>query len=110
MDQGLAKRDLAACPPETAPLAGEELARLVAALPGWRVESGRLERAFRCADFAGAMGLANQVLPIAEDAGHHPDLVVRWGELRVTIWTHLIGGLHVNDFIVAARIEEALDA
>jgi 4a-hydroxytetrahydrobiopterin dehydratase len=79
-------------------------------LPEWHERGTRLERSFHCGSFAEAMGLANLLLPVVEAANHHPDLLVRWGELRVSIWTHSIGGLHVNDFIVAARIEEALGA
>lgn len=111
MDRDLAARELETCLSGTAPLSGEALQALAAELPGWQVvEGARLERAFRCDGFMGAMALANRVVPVAETAGHHPDLAVRWGEVRVTMWTHSIGGLHVNDFIVAARIGLALGA
>jgi 4a-hydroxytetrahydrobiopterin dehydratase len=82
---------------------------LAGELPAWQATDTRLNRSFKCTSFADAMALANRLLPVVEAADHHPDVLVRWGELRVTMWTHSIGGLHVNDFIVAARIEAALD-
>lgn len=53
----------------------------------------------------GAMTLANKIAEIAEQEGHHPDLHIRWGELRVEIWTHAVNGLTENDFILAAKID-----
>ena len=108
MTVSLVSRALEPCPTGTTPLSGDALNALVTELPTWQVTDGRLVRAFACDTFAAALGLANRLLPVVEDANHHPDLLVRWGELRVTMWTHSIGGLHVNDFIVAARIEAAL--
>jgi 4a-hydroxytetrahydrobiopterin dehydratase len=108
MKTTLESRALEPCPTGTTPLSGDSLNALVTELPTWQVIDGRLVRAFACENFASAMALANRLLPVVEDAYHHPDLLVRWGELRVTMWTHSIGGLHVNDFIVAARIEAAL--
>ena len=108
MAESLASRGLEPCPIGTAPLSGAALEALLPELPTWQVSGGRLERTIACATFADAMTLANRLLPVVEGAGHHPDLLVRWGELRVAMWTHSIGGLHVNDFIVAARIEAAL--
>lgn len=110
MEQSLASRPLEPCLRDTVPLSGEPLLALARALPTWQERGTRLERSFFCGSFVEAMDLANRVVPVVEAANHHPDLLVRWGELRVTMWTHSIGGLHVNDFIVAARIEEALGA
>jgi 4a-hydroxytetrahydrobiopterin dehydratase len=74
---------------------------------GWEVEEGkRLVKAFRFKDFLGAVGFVNAITPVAEAEGHHPDLLVRWGEVRVTLWTHAVGGLTENDFILAAKIDQ----
>ena len=108
MASPLASRALEPCPVGTKPLSVEGVEGLAQDLPMWQVTGARLERTVACSSFARAMALANRLLPVVEDANHHPDLLVRWGELRVTMWTHSIGGLHINDFIVAARIEEIL--
>ena len=65
----------------------------------------RLERVFTFPDFAGALAFTNRVGAIAEAAGHHPALLTEWGRVTVGWWTHAIGGLHRNDFIMAARTE-----
>jgi 4a-hydroxytetrahydrobiopterin dehydratase len=53
------------------------------------------------------MNFANRVARIAEEEGHHPDLRVSWGKCVVELWTHAINGLSENDFILAAKVEEA---
>lgn len=74
----------------------------------WTVNSnGHLERSFRFQDFVESLRFANAVGAIAEDEGHHPDLLVRWGECRVEIWTHKIGGLTESDFFLAAKVSRA---
>jgi len=77
--------------------------------PGWRVVERdgirRLERVFEFADFAQALVFTNKVGALAESAGHHPALLTQWGSVTVTWWTHKIGGLHRNDFVMAARTD-----
>jgi 4a-hydroxytetrahydrobiopterin dehydratase len=75
----------------------------------WKLVDGhRLEREFGMKDFRQALALANRIGEIAEGQNHHPDLLVSWGKLRVTLFTHAIDGLHENDFILAARIDALL--
>jgi 4a-hydroxytetrahydrobiopterin dehydratase len=82
---------------------------LLRELPGWQVrrEAGIpvLVRTFRCADFAAALAFANALGRVADAEDHHPRLVVEWGRVEVAWWTHVIGGLHLNDFILAARTD-----
>jgi 4a-hydroxytetrahydrobiopterin dehydratase len=82
---------------------------LLAALAGWRVDVvddiPRISRSYETADFAAALGLANAIGKMADSEDHHPQLVVEWGRLRVSWWTHTIGGLHMNDFVLAARCD-----
>jgi 4a-hydroxytetrahydrobiopterin dehydratase len=66
----------------------------------------RLERAFKFKNFAQALEFTNRVGKIAEEEGHHPALLTEWGKVTVTWWTHKIGGLHRNDFIMAAKTDE----
>lgn len=82
------------------------LARLDA---GWRIAGTEsalaLEREFRLSDFAAALALANAIGALAEAEDHHPDLELGWGRLRVRWTTHSAGGLTLNDFICAAKID-----
>ena len=65
----------------------------------------RLERVFRCKDFADALNFTNRVGPLAEAEGHHPAILTEWGQMTVTLWTHAIRGLHRNDFVMAAKLD-----
>ena len=82
---------------------------LLAEIPGWSVAERdgvkRLERSFRFADFASALEFTVGVGGRAEEAGHHPALLTEWGRVTVSWWTHAIGGLHRNDFVMAARTD-----
>jgi 4a-hydroxytetrahydrobiopterin dehydratase len=66
----------------------------------------RLERTFKFENFAQALSFTNKVGEQAEEEGHHPALLTEWGKVTVTWWTHKIGGLHRNDFIMAAKTDE----
>jgi len=68
-------------------------------------EMDRLRRVFDCPDFEAALSLTNKVGAIAEEEGHHPAILTEWGKVTVTWWTHKIKGLHVNDFIMAAKTD-----
>lgn len=65
----------------------------------------QLERTFRFSDFREALRFTLEVGELAENEGHHPVLVTRWGRVTVTWWTHKIRGLHRNDFIMAAKTD-----
>ena len=83
-------------------------------LPQWGIveQDGeqRLQRVFTFKDFAAALAFTNEVGRIAEEAQHHPLLTTEWGSVTVQWWTHSIGGLHRNDFILAARTSQLLGA
>ncbi len=92
------------------PTLGEnEIDALLPEVSGWRVVERdglkRLEREFRFADFALALDFTVRVGEKAEEAGHHPALLTEWGRVTVSWWTHAIGGLHRNDFVMAARTD-----
>jgi 4a-hydroxytetrahydrobiopterin dehydratase len=84
---------------------GEELEALLASVPGWRRNGDRIGRRFRFADFRAAMAFVNAMADVAEAEGHHPDFTVHWNVVDVEIWTHAVGGLTENDFILAARLD-----
>jgi 4a-hydroxytetrahydrobiopterin dehydratase len=69
------------------------------------VEGKRVEREFKFKNFAEALDFTNKVGKLAEAQGHHPDIHLSWGKVKVQLWTHKIGGLHENDFILAAGID-----
>lgn len=87
-----------------------ELAELMRELPEWRVEERdnekQLERSFKFKNFAKALAFTNDVGELAESENHHPAILTEWGRVTVTWWTHKIGGLHKNDFIMAARTDQ----
>ncbi len=91
-------------------LAAPQIEELLPAVPGWRVVDRdgvrRLEREFPFADFASALDFTGRIGARAEEAGHHPALLTEWGRVTVTWWTHAIGGLHRNDFVMAARTDK----
>ncbi|MBN1698964.1 MAG: 4a-hydroxytetrahydrobiopterin dehydratase [Spirochaetales bacterium] len=75
--------------------------------PDWELKDGHhLERTFRTKDFRDALGLTISIGKRSEKAGHHPDISLSWGKVKVTLWTHKIGGLSENDFILAAKIDD----
>ena len=76
-------------------------------IPGWELVDEKLFKRFRCKGFLKAIEFVNKMATIAETENHHPNFTVNYQEVEVTIWTHAIGGLSENDFILAAKIEEA---
>ncbi len=84
----------------------ETVAEYLSEVEGWgQEEYRRISRTFVFPDFAGALAFANRVGEVAEAEGHHPDLLVAWGRVEVTLWTHKVGGLTESDFILAAKID-----
>jgi 4a-hydroxytetrahydrobiopterin dehydratase len=107
----LAARHCGPCEKGTPALEGEALQRLAAQVKGWSVVDGkRLEKEYRFKDFVSALAFVNRLGAEAEREGHHPDLELGWGRVKVTLWTHSIGGLSENDFILAARADQVLAA
>ena len=90
-----------------APLSLAEAAALADQIPDWRlIEQGvvqRLERTFKFKNFVSAFEFTNRIGEIAEQQDHHPALLTEWGKVTVTWWTHAVNGLHLNDFIMAAK-------
>ena len=107
----LAQKQCVPCRGGVPPLQGEELRKLHAELPDWRViEEHHIEKAFAFPDFKSALAFVNRIGDIAEQQGHHPDLYLSWGEVKVKTYTHKIDGLTESDFILAAKIDQALTA
>ena len=110
MAQPLEARHCVPCEGGTPPLPGDEVRELLSQLGnGWAIEEAgdheQLWRQFKTPDFVSAVRLVDAITPIAEAEGHHPDLLVAWGSVRVMLWTHAAGGLTENDFVLAAKIQ-----
>lgn len=102
----LASKTCVPCQGGVATLAGEELAALTTHVPRWKVADGHhLTRVFNFPDFAQALAFVNKVGAVAEQQGHHPDILLTWGKAEITTWTHKINGLTESDFILAAKID-----
>lgn len=103
----LAKLTCVPCKGGIPPLAGKELADLASRVSGWKVvEAHHIEKSYTFPDFVSALEFVKAIAAIAEEQGHHPDILLRWGNVKVTIWTHKIDGLTESDFILAAKIDE----
>ena len=105
---GLTDRDCVPCQGGVEPLKDEALNNLFEQLPdGWEViDEHHLEKLFKFKDFKSALAFVNKVGELAESLGHHPDICLSWGKVKIKVFTHKIDGLHENDFIFAAKAEQ----
>ena len=106
----LASKECVPCKGGVPPLQGEELTRLQNELGGdWQVIGGHhLEKDYQFPNFREALDFTNSVGELAEAQGHHPDIYLAWGKVKITIWTHKIDGLTESDFVFAAKSDAAL--
>jgi 4a-hydroxytetrahydrobiopterin dehydratase len=104
----LADKTCVPCRGGVPPLEGDALKALQTELPDWDVVAGHhLHKLFRFPDFQKALDFVNRVGAIAEEQGHHPDILLAWGKAEVTTYTHKIDGLTESDFVLAAKINRA---
>jgi 4a-hydroxytetrahydrobiopterin dehydratase len=76
-------------------------------VPEWKViDEHQITRSFEFPDFVQALALVNRVGAVAEEQGHHPDILLGWGKAEITLWTHEVDGLTESDFIMAAKIDQ----
>ncbi|HEV2214163.1 MAG TPA: 4a-hydroxytetrahydrobiopterin dehydratase [Terracidiphilus sp.] len=86
-------------------LSQQEIDARLGSLPEWKAAGGELERVFKFADFVAALAFVNQVGSLAEEAGHHPDIDIRYNRVRLALVTHDAGGITAKDFDLAAAID-----
>lgn len=104
----LADKSCPGCEGDVPKLEGDELEFLASEVPAWTVESEKMHRDFAFPNFAGALAFVNKIGAIAEAEGHHPDLLIhQYRHVRVTLYTHFVDGLTINDFILAAKVDRA---
>jgi len=106
----LADKTCVPCRGGVPPLKGAQLSEILSQLPEhveWTVANEHhLTRTYKFPDFKTALAFVNRVGAIAEEQGHHPDIVLAWGKVEITIWTHKVDGLTESDFILAAKIDQ----
>lgn len=110
MTEHLTQQQCEVCRVGAPKVTGEEIAEYKPQIPDWEITEHEgeqhLERIFTFKNFAAALAFTNQVGALAESEGHHPALLTEWGKVTVSWWTHKIGGLHRNDFIMAAKTDQ----
>lgn len=106
MRSELAAKSCEPCRGGIAPMTADEAKAHLGQVPGWELNADgtRIERCFSFGNFRTALDFVNDIGEVAEAEGHHPEIHFGWGYCRVEIFTHKIGGLHQNDFILAAKI------
>jgi 4a-hydroxytetrahydrobiopterin dehydratase len=105
----LASKTCVPCRGDVPAIKGKHLERLLQLIPNWKVvNEHHVTRSFTFPDFRKALGFVNVVGELAEQQGHHPDILLAWGKAEVTLWTHKINGLSESDFIMAAKIDQLL--
>ncbi|HXZ32236.1 MAG TPA: 4a-hydroxytetrahydrobiopterin dehydratase [Terriglobales bacterium] len=103
----LASQNCVPCKVGTPPLKGSDLHTFSHQLPNWHVSNEHhITRTFTFPDFKEALAFVNCVGDVAEQQGHHPDILLTWGKVEITLWTHKVDGLTESDFIMAAKIDQ----
>jgi 4a-hydroxytetrahydrobiopterin dehydratase len=91
----------------TPPLSEGEIASLLDYVAGWRREGNKLSREYTFSAYMSGVRWFERVAEISEQEDHHPDVHISWGRVTVAYWTHTVGGLSLNDFILAVKLDEA---
>ena len=111
MPEDLASQNCVPCRGGVPPMKGRELQRILQLVSEWKaVNEHHITRLFTFPDFKQALEFVNAVGEIAEQQGHHPDILLTWGKAEITLWTHKIDGLTQSDFIMAAKIDRLYPA
>jgi 4a-hydroxytetrahydrobiopterin dehydratase len=102
----LASKTCVPCRGGVPPLKGKELEGFLKQVSGWKaVNEHHITKTLTFPDFVKALAFVNKVGAVAEEQGHHPDILLSWGKAEITTWTHKIDGLTESDFILAAKID-----
>ena len=106
----LAEKECVPCKGGVPRLQGDELSGFAKELGGnWKIVEGhQLEKEYKFKNFREALSFTNKVGELAESQGHHPDIYLAWGVVKLTIWTHKVDGLTESDFILAAKVDKLL--
>lgn len=103
----LAEKKCIPCEGGVGPLSFKEIQKYLSQAESWElVDNLRIFREFKFKNFQEAIDFVNEVAKIAESEGHHPDIFIHYNKVKIELWTHSILGLHANDFIMAAKINQ----
>lgn len=110
MSRDLASMECVPCKGGIPPLTGEQIEPFLSDLGGgWEVVDGHhLDKEYTFKNFREALAFTNRVGELAEEVGHHPDIELGWGRVKLTVYTHKIDGLHESDFVFAAKADRVL--
>lgn len=90
-------------------ITSDEINEFMPQLPDWRIVKkegiNQLERTYEFKNFVQALDFTVEIGQLAESKGHHPSITTEWGKVTITWWTHAINGLHINDFVMAAKCD-----
>ena len=101
----LADRKCKPCEGGTSPMSKKEAETMLRKVEGWEGRENKIRKVYRFKDFNESIKFVNKVADLAEEEGHHPDILISWNKVTLTLMTHAIGGLSENDFILAAKID-----
>ena len=105
----LIQQKCVACRADAPRVADDELPDLLKQVPDWQPIANdsvlKLNKVFNFDNYSDAISFTNKIAQLAEEEDHHPAILLEWGRVEVTWWTHKIGGLHKNDFIAAAKTD-----
>ena len=105
----LIQQKCVACRADAPRVADDELPDLLKQIPDWQTVTDdsvlKLNKVFNFDNYSDAISFTNKIAQLAEEEDHHPAILLEWGRVEVTWWTHKIGGLHKNDFIAAAKTD-----
>lgn len=107
--EDLTSKECVPCEGGVPPLESEEIEELLTEVRGWELleeAQPKIRKEFKFGDFDEAMGFVNEVAKLAENEGHHPDIEISYNVVTLELYTHAIDGLHENDFILAAKVDE----
>lgn len=102
----LAMKKCVPCSENEAPLTSDAIKKYLSDVSEWElsVDGKSITRRFQFPDFMTGLGFVAKIAGIAEMENHHPDIMLGWGYVQCKLWTHAIGGLHENDFVMASKI------
>ena len=101
----LARKKCQPCEGGVAPLDAEQIRPMLKGLDGWALDGKSIAKTYKFKNYFETMAFVNAAAWVSHREDHHPDMLVTWGECRVSYWTHAIGGLSENDFICAAKLD-----
>jgi 4a-hydroxytetrahydrobiopterin dehydratase len=101
----LARKKCKPCEGGVEPLGPDQVKPLLKGLDGWSLEGGAIAKTYKFANYYQTMAFVNAAAWVSHREDHHPDMVVRYNECRVSYVTHAIDGLSENDFICAAKLD-----